>query len=1042
MTERSDTPETESSDAPGLLGLAVRRPVSVLSAVILVCLAGSLALTAIPIQLVPDISIPTLTVRTIWPGGSPQEVESEILEEQEEVLKSLSGLERMESNATLDSGRITLEMRIGTSVQEALVRTTNLLNQVPNYPDAAEQPLLDTSDDAGPPLAIITVTADDGRNPAPYRTWVEEQVQPRIERIPGVGSARLRGGRDRELRVAFDPTALASRGLQIQQVADALRAELRDIAGGDVTLGKRMLLVRTLLEPMEPSDLENVVLVHTADGGPVLVRDIAEVSYALRKPRGFVMSDDQTSLVFILTREAGFNVLDVTLDVRAEVERIQSEMMANRGLTIEVVDDQVDYIQGALDLVQQNLFVGGALAVLVLLVFLRSWRASLVVSVAIPVCTLGTALGMSLLGRTINVVSLAGMAFAVGMVVDNAIVVLENIDAHRDRHSEPRVAALFGTREVWGAVLASTATTMVVFAPVVAWQDEVGEVLRDVAVAISLAVFFSLLVSVLVIPSFAAAFLPKGGERLNFGQSWARRADRFRARVGRAVAWVVQKPWRSVTVVVGAMAGSAAIAIGLLPPMEYLPSGNRSFLFGLVVTPPGLSVEQTRSFAEDVQDRVVPRLHTPKDGVPGIERWFFAGGIDRSFTGMGLRLGDDVGAAKDWFRSVLQEIPGAFAVVNQASLFGRSLGGSRSIEVDIQGTDLRELISTGKELLGTFRREIPGVQVRPIPGLELGAPELSVLPDREQAAKVGLNGRSIGVAVDAFVDGTIIGEVGPSGETKVDVVLAAAEDIEAPDRLATTPLAAPGGVVPLGAVAEIREVLGPTQIRRVERRRTLTLALTPPDDLALESAIERLRGIVAEAEARGAIPFGVRIALEGAAGDLQRAKARLGWVLLLATVVSFLLMAALFEDFLAPVAVMASVPMAAAGGVLGLRAVDTFLGAQGFDLLTAVGFIILIGVVVNNAILVVDGAKLRLRGGSKLADAIDGAVRSRLRPIFMSALTSLAGLSPLVFFPGSGSELYRGVGSIVLGGLALSTVLTVVVVPALFSLLERLRGTA
>ncbi len=1037
-----------------MLEVAIGRPVTVIVGVILVSLFGYLALTQLPIQLTPDIAVPTLSVRTGWPGAAPSEVESQIIEEQEEALKSLSGLERMESSSSLASGRLTLELTVGTPIQESLVRATNLLSQVPAYPEAASEPVLTTSNSTGPPLAVITLTADDRRNPEAFRTWALDSIQPSLERIPGVSEAWLRGGRDRELRVEFDPHALASRGITIRELSEAVRRELTDLSGGDFTLGKRSLLVRTPLEPEVPEDLGALVLANQVDGGPILLRDVAHVAYGLREPDAMVLSDDRPSMVFLLFREAGSNVLETTLAIREEVERMQAELLAPRGLRLEVVSDQVEYIQGALDLVQQNLLAGGVLAIVVLLIFLGSLRASAVVSIAIPVCTLGTALGMALLGRTINVVSLAGMAFAVGMVVDNAIVVLENIDSHRARTGDIKLAAARGTREVWGAVLASTLTTVVVFLPIIRWQDEVGEILRDVAVAISLAVSFSLVVSVLVIPSLAAAFVPSKKSSVT-PQRVVRAATDLRRRLAESVGWIIRSPARafSITLLVITLTGASIWA--LLPPLEYLPTGNRAFVFGILVPPPGIAIEEIERVGRDLQAQVLPQVRArpdrvlPRGGpeaepdVPRLERWFFTGGGGRIFSGAGLRQGDDVGAVLDWYRGLLSQVPGMFGIATQASLFGRSIGGSRSIEMEIQGGELETLVDVGARLLGRVRSVLPEAQVRPIPSLDLGAPEVQVRPRREAAARLGMSGSDIGLAVDAMVDGAIIGEVGPRGDRKVDVVVAAeGRGVTTSEELRTAPVATPlGRVVPLDAIAYVDTGIGPTELRRVERRRTIALAVSPPENLALEEAIRLLReDVVGAALDAGEIPYGVEVRFEGTAGDLERAKTRLGTVLLLAVLISYLLMAALFEDFIAPLVIMACLPFAGSGGILGLLAVDRWLGNQPLDLLTAVGFVILVGVVVNNAILVVDGALLRLREGAGLTDAVVGAVESRIRPIFMSTLTSLAGLSPLVLFPGSGSELYRGVGSIVLGGLALSTVLTLFVIPALFSLVWRLRG--
>ena len=1037
-------------DLGGPIGFGVSRPVTMLVGVILVVMFGLLALNRLPIQLTPDIAIPTLTVRTSWPGASPREIESEILEPQEEALKSLTGLVRMESEARLQQGTVTLELKVGTSIEESLVRVTNLLSQVPDYPDGARQPVISAADSAGPPLAVITVTRDDRTDAGQYRTWLEERIQPRLERIPGVAQVILVGGRDREVEIDFDPAALAARGLTITRVADILRAQLSDRSAGDLTVGKRRFLVRVPLAPDRPEGLERVVLATAPDGEPVRVADVATVRFGLRKRDAWVFSDDVPSMVFLLFREAGSNVLQVTKQIRAEVDAVQESLLAARGMRIQVVSDQVGYIEGALDLVRQNLLVGGALAIIVLLLFLGSLRASAVVSVAIPVCTLGTALGMSLLGRSVNVVSLAGMAFAVGMVVDNAIVVLENIDTWKKREADTGRAALLATREVWGAILASTLTTAVVFIPIIGWQDEVGEILRDIAVAISLAVVLSLVVSVLVIPSFATVMLSgPAGEPISLG--WVGRAAASAKRfVGRTVRYVVRAPLRAALVVLIALGSSIGATWYLLPPMEYLPTGNRAFVFGVLVPPPGYSVDEMGQIGRGIQKKVAEHIEREVDGVPAIARAFYVGRTEAAFMGAGVVEPQRTRELLAWYRSTLAEVPGVFPIANQAALFGRRIGGGRAIELELAGADLASLIAAGGQTLGAVRTAIPGAQIRPIPSLDLGAAEYHVRPRRAQLSRVGLTDSDLALVVDALVDGAFIGEYGQPGEPKVDVVLTArgregGETRGVADRatLNAAPVGTPsGGVVTLSTLAKIDEAIGPTVVRRIERSRAIALQISPPEDLPLETAMNRLRDeVLPRLRSEGVIGDEIQVTLAGSAGNLRSAQARFAQVLLLAVIISFLLMAALFEDFVAPIAVMVTVPLAAAGGFATLMLVDRYLGPQPFDMLTAVGFIILIGVVVNNAILVVDGAVARLREGARIKDAVSESVEARVRPIFMSALTSLAGLSPLVFFPGSGSELYRGVGAVVLGGLGLSTILTLVVVPALFSLVWRLKGT-
>jgi len=1016
-----------------VIRLAIDRPIGVIVGILLVMLFGVLSIADLPVQLTPDVAIPTITVSTGWPGAAPAEVEQEILLEQEEVLKSVVGLDRMVGEASNGIAVLTLEFEVGTPMDAALVRVSNRLAQVADYPDAAREPVLATADTAGPPMAVLTITGRGDRTPIAARTWALETVVPRFERIPGVASVQMFGGRDTEVQVRFDPAELASRGIGVGELVTAVQRGLSDVSGGDVELGKMRFVVRTEVAPERAEALDDLVVRVQPDGSVVRVGDVADTVIGLREADRYVINDGKPSMALLFNRESGSNVLEVTEAVIAEAAHLDATVMATRGLRLDVVSDQRAYIRGALDLVRNNLLLGGALAVGVLLAFLRSVSASAIVATAIPVCVMGTVLGMTLLGRSLNVVSLAGMAFAVGMVVDNAIVVLENIDTWRRRTVDAKEAARQGTREVWGALVASTATTGAVFIPIITWQDEVGELLRDVAVAITLAVGLSFVVSVLVIPSAAARLL----RSVPHDEPEEGRFARVRTGLVRRVRGIIKSPRKSLLTVVAALLFAGGVGVTAVPAMEYLPTGNRNFMFAVVVPPTGYGVGEMYEIGQQVQQEMLPHLVEDNPDYPAIHRSFFVALPGRGFMGAGAQEPQDIGAVVGLVNRLLGSVPGVMGFGSQASLFGRSLSSGRGVEIELAGAETAVLVSAGKVVMGKLGVVLPSARVRPNPALDLGGPELRVLPRAEVAAQTGLHAADIGAAVDTFVDGRIVGELAPLGHPRLDVVVMASPPASQPVELMAMPLATPSGrVVPLASVAVSQETQSPTNIRRIERKRAITLEVTPPATMAIETALEIIR---TEVLAELVLPDSVEVGLSGAAGDLEQAQERMLGVLALATVISFLLLAALFEDFLAPLVILVTVPLAGAGGVLGLRAIDAILGPQPLDMLSALGFVILIGLVVNNAILIVDGALGRLRAGEGLTDATTHAVHARVRPIFMASLTSLAGLLPLVLFPGSGSELYRGVGAIVLGGLALSTALTLVVVPALFALVWRVR---
>ncbi|MFT4979515.1 MAG: HAE1 family hydrophobic/amphiphilic exporter-1, partial [Myxococcota bacterium] len=825
--------EPAAGSGGGLIGLAIQRPVGVIVGLLLVMLFGALSLGGLPIQLTPDIAIPTLEVSTDWPGASPSEVEREILLDQEEALKNVAGLERMITAASEGRATVTLEFAVGTVIDEALVRVSNQLSQVSGYPAAAREPVLSTGNSAGPPLAVLILQPTDDRAIAPYRTWVEQEILPQLERIDGVAGVRLFGGRDSVVEISIDPAALASRGVPLRAAVAAIQGELRDVSGGSIDLGKQRYIVRTAVIPEQIDGLEDLVLAVVEPGSAVVrLGDVAEVRLGLRPYQRKVLSNGTESLALLFDREAGSNVLAVTEEILAVTAQLNEERLAGEGLELAVVSDQTGYIYGALNLVRNNLLLGGALAVGVLLLFLGSLPASAIIATAIPVCVMGTVLGMNLLGRSVNVVSLAGMAFAVGMVVDNAIVVQENIASWRARGASATVAALEGAREVWGAILASTLTTAAVFLPIISWQDEVGELLRDVAIAITVAVFISLVVSVLVIPSLSAQLMGRDSGETTASPTMAasrRLAARIRDRIVSVVASLVASRARSLTVVIGAVGGAAVVAATLLPAMEYLPTGNRNLMFGILVPPPGYSVAEMARIGEQVQGGIVPHIGVDDGEVPSIYRTFFVALPGQGFMGASAEDPSRIGEVTGFVRGLLRDVPGVFGIATQASLFGRSLGGGRAVDVEISGADLEALSEVGGALMGAIGAALPDAQLRPLPSLDAGGPELRILPDRPEAARLGLTAADIGLAVDTMIDGAIIGELGRSGEPQLDVVLRARRDAASPGDLLASPIATPAGdVVPLGTVADLEETLSPTSIRRIERRRAITIQVSPP----------------------------------------------------------------------------------------------------------------------------------------------------------------------------------------------------------------------
>ena len=504
-----------------LIGLAIRQPVTVAVGIILVIVAGLLALQRIPIQLTPNVESTIITVTTFWEGASPGEIEQNVIDKQEERLLGLSNLRSITSASQQGMGRVRLEFATGTDKAEALREVSDKLREVPDYPDNVDEPLIESTDRENRDYIawVVFGTTDPDFDVRVLRDFAVDRIEPALERVQGIAEINVLGGREREVQIRVDPILMAHYRILPTQFAQVIRDTNQNISAGQLADGKRDVRVRTIGQYQTLQQILDTVIVDT--GAPVHVRDVAEVELTYKEPTSFVRSRGKPVIAINAEREIGSNVMEVMKDLKAAVAELDKpggllksearRLGLDGTLTLTQVYDQTIYIDDALALVRNNIWIGGGLATIVLILFLRSLRSVAIIALAIPISVVGAVVAMVAMGRSINVISLAGMAFAVGMVVDNAIVVLENIFRHLEM-GKPRVeAALDGAREVWGAVLASTLTTVVVFIPILLIQEEAGQLFRDIALAICAAVALSLIVSITVIPCAAARLLrPRG----------------------------------------------------------------------------------------------------------------------------------------------------------------------------------------------------------------------------------------------------------------------------------------------------------------------------------------------------------------------------------------------------------------------------------------------------------------------------------------------------------------------------------------------------
>lgn len=1053
-----------------LIRIAIERPTAVISAVIMAVMFGYISLTTIPIQLAPDVNKPQINIRTNWPGAAPAEVEREILNEQEDVLNGLENLENMTGTAQNGRASIELELALGTDMSRALLLVSNRLDRVPSYPPEADQPTLDTAGSEDNPIAWFRLLRAEGneRDIHEYGDFAEDFVKSRLERVTGVGGSNVYGGGAEEMQVIIDPTRLAQFELTVTDVVATLRAANASITGGDVDEGKRRYVIRTDNEFNDLDRVTSVVLRTFTDSATgrvarVTVGDIASVKFGYKDATSYIRSNGVQAIAMNATREIGANVIETMAGIGEAVDELNAGILPANGLYLQQIYDETVYIDGAIELVTSNIIYGGILAALILMIFLRSVRATLVVALAIPVSVIASFVAMAALGRSLNVVSLAGIAFAVGMVVDAAIVVLENVYRHRQEGKPVREAAYLGAKQVWGAILVSALTTVMVFIPILIMELEVGQLFRDIAVAISVSVLLSLLVSITVIPALSRYLLKGGISDPNNPKLKLPGLDHFgrifTKTVMRMTAAVVRSKILAACIVAVLTGATGYTTYKLLPELEYLPEGNRNFIFGILFPPPGYNLDTMREMAGNVEDVVRPLWYSNPEnqessealaaqGAPlRMENFFFVALNSRTF--MGARLVHEQAERVKELMPIMQrpvfKEPGTFGFFTQPSIFGRGVGGSRSIDIDIRGSDLAQIVGVAQRTMGIVSSIFPrdeGNQVRPIPGLELGEPEVRVLPDPVRLSDNGVTALELGQTVDAFNDGLRVDEITVGGKLMDLTLRGDTRGVSETQGIASLPVVTRSGtILPASSLADVVVTSGPTQIRHTDRVRTITLQLRPRTDMPLGQALKILNEQVLSVLNAQGLPPGVLIELSGTADKLQQTWEVMQLDLLLALAIVYLVMAVLFESFLYPLIIVLSVPLATAGGVGGLTVLNQYIN-QPLDMLTLLGFVILIGIVVNNAILIVHQTLYHLREEGLTPDeSILEATRNRIRPIFMSTLTSVFGMAPLVLLPGAGSEIYRGLGSVVVGGLSLSAVLTLAIIPPLLSLfLSALEG--
>ena len=1006
----------------------LKSPAAIAVGVAVTILFGVFALYSLPIQLFPDIDRPQIGIETDWRAETPREVESQLVQPEEDVLQGIPGLQEMDGFANSGGGYVQLTFALGTDMKNTLVDVIGRLNRLPPLPADAQKPFvqLASTQSANSLLLYVFMQKMPGntRDVNAYTQWLKDTVIPRLEAVPGVGSAQINsnGGTD-EIDIVFDPMRAAQLGVQIPKMASQISGA-EDVSGGTIDVGRRQYGLE-FRGRYSVAALKNLIL-EWRDGKPVHLGDIADVHVGRSKATGFAYQNGNPALGLQIFRADGANVLATVNAVKAEIEKINAGAAKEQGVRLAWSFDPSHFINQAMGMVTSDLIIGILLAVGVLWFFMREWRGTLIISAAIPICLMADVILLNLAGRTLNVVSLAGLAFATGIVLDAAIVAFENILRLRERGMPAAEASDTGTHQVWGALLASTATNVAIFLPVIFLKDVEGQLFADLSLTIAFAVGVSLIVAVTVVPVMAMLFLKTRPKIADLAGTWRRITD--------VIMNLTDTPKKRWYWIFGLILGSMAGTWALTPKLQYLPQVKRAAIDGFIQLPASATVDTVdKNVARPILKRLQPYLDGTKQ--PKLLNYYVKMN-GPGFMDMAVRVpnDEDFPALEKIVRSeIIKDLPDAQAFAQMGSLFGGFDAGG-GVSINIQSNDADAMRAAARRGMDLLTQKFPEGVVNTNPTLDYDQPQLRLHPDDRSIAEVGWTRAEIGTVTQALGEGAYVGQR-YDGEQQLFLILKS-QPLASPDAISAAPIATPsGGVVSFGHLVSMQKTLAPSGTYRLDRRRTIALNLTPPRGMALEDTMAIIKKDI-EPEMKKLLPADGSVTYGAAADHLDNALWNMGKNFALAVLLLFLIMAALFKSVGDAAIATIALPLGTVGGMAALKILGIFV-FQPLDLLTMIGFIIVLGLVVNNTILLVARTRQAEAEGMSRVDAVRSSLETRLRPIFSSTLTAIFGMLPLVLVPGPGTEIYRGLGAVIVGGILVSHVFTLVLMPAMLRLGEK-----
>jgi len=1021
--------------------LGVKRPVLTAMFFIATLVFGLYSLRLIPIDLLPKIEAPVLTVLTTYPGSSADDIEIKVTRIIEKSLASVPNLKKITSISKENISVVTLEFDWGTDLDEAANDCRSALEFAKvQFPDGVENPKIFKFSTEQFPVIVAGVTAPGNIDFKEFKDFIDDNIADRLVRIPGVGGVQSFGAPKREIRVDFDPYKLRAYNLTINQIAQVVRSENLTLPAGSLDDKKLSYILRVKGEFTSPYDIENVVI--GASGGRILyLKDVAQIIDTVTKDERRTLINGEKGVVVLMNKLSGANTVTVSDALKKEIKKIEDEYKIH----INIVFDGADFIKKSINNLLRTFIISIVLVSLVVLLFLRRVRASLIIVLSIPFSLILAFFFMYVAKYTINILSLSSIAIAVGMVVDNSIVVLENVVKHIERGEHAKEASIYGASEVGSALLASTLTTIAVFAPLFFLTGIAGILFTQLAAITTITISMSLVVSLFLTPMLTSKILKKIDEEkesqklldriFNWSENIFTKIDEFYYNL---LDWALK---HKKTVLISGVV-FLILSLGLIPFIgsDFIPESDNSQLQIIMELPVGTSVYETEEFTYKIYNLV-------KQRTPEIKDIFYQVGQSASGLGsvFGTKEGDNIGLINirlvdvekrkrsnkeiaDELREFLRRFPkiNKLNVLTQAGGQAAIFGAGKPISIEILGPDLNASRKVAEKIRDKISK-VNGV-VEPQISLQENKPEISITIDKDKASLLGLNTAIIATTLRNYVFGNVPTQFRGT-KTTYDIRLRLDENfrmrVEDIENLEINNIM--GKPIPLKNFATIKTEFSPVEIDRKNQERIVKVE-AGLSGISLGQAVVEIKNILKDIP----LPPNTRIEFGGSYEQQQEAFSDLFLLLLLSIVLVYIVMSAQFESLLDPFVIMFSIPFAFAGVLIGL-----FVFRQTLSVISFLGLIMLVGIVVNNAIVLVDFINILRARGQSLITAILNGGRSRLRPVLMTSLTTIFGLLPLALSSGSGSETWKPLGASMVGGMFFSTFITLIIVPVIYSIFER-----